>query len=31
MTHLNDITTDTNVSTRSKGSHLTIDGPLSIK
>ncbi|WP_407567678.1 hypothetical protein [Limosilactobacillus fermentum] len=25
MTHLNDITTDTNVSTRSKGSHLTID------
>ncbi|UTF47684.1 hypothetical protein NHN16_00605 [Limosilactobacillus fermentum] len=30
MTHLNDITTDTNVSTRSKGSHLTIDDRVKI-
>lgn len=30
MTHLNDITTDTNVSTRSKGSHLTIDDHVKI-
>ena len=30
MTHLNDITTGTNVSTRSKGSHLTIDDRVKI-
>ena len=30
MTHLNDIKTDTNVSTRSKGSHLTIDDRVKI-